>query len=144
MKEERIAMNQENKRRLGLTGLYVLLLITSSLVQQAKYIGIPVIFLLAGLMIALVILWKNLLRKKIIRVTWASMTYESNPNKSERLFLFGLVTLMMPVLRIRELTVSDLILSLLALVIGGLGFALNERRLNSKIQKQGNKKQPSK
>ena len=137
-------MNEENKRRLGLTGLYVLLLITSSLVQQAKYIGIPVIFLLAGLMIALVILWKNLLRKKIIRVTWASMTYESNPNKSERLFLFGLVTLMMPVLRIRELTVSDLILSLLALVIGGLGFALNERRLNSKIQKQGNKKQPSK
>lgn len=137
-------MNQENKRRLGLMGLYVLLLIISSLVQQAKYIGIPVIFLLAGLMIALVILWKNLLRKKIIRVTWASMTYESNPNKSERLFLFGLVTLMMPVLRIRELTVSDLILSLLALVIGGLGFALNERRLNSKIQKQGNKKQPSK
>lgn len=128
-------MNQENKRRLGLMGLYVLLLIISSLVQQAKYIGIPVIFLLAGLMIALVILWKNLLRKKIICVTWASMTYESNPNKSERLFLFGLVTLMMPVLRIRELTVSDLILSLLALVIGGLGFALNERRLNSKIQK---------
>lgn len=77
----------ENKRYIGLIGLYVLLLIISSLVRQINYYGSSVVLLIAMTIVALVVLWKYLLHKNIISIIWKSMTYESAPYKSERMIV---------------------------------------------------------
>ena len=103
--------NNKSKRLWGLLLLYLILITISSLVQQIKYYGALTILLIGVLVIALVILWMYLLRKNIISVTWASMTYEPNAHKSERVFLFSLVTLVAPILRFHDITTYDLIVS---------------------------------
>ncbi len=126
-------MNRTKKQRYaGLIALYVLLLITSSLIQQMKYDGLTAGILLLITVALLIILWKYLLRQHIISVSWTSLTYEPNPHKSERIFLFSIVTLVSPVLRFHELTSYDLIVSLIALLIAILGYQINERRLAAK------------
>ena len=124
----------KNKRRLGLLTLYLLLLTISSLIQQIKYYGFPAILLIGGAIIVLVILWMYLLRNNIISVTWASMTYEPNAHKSERVFLFSLVTLVAPILRFHDITTYDLIVSAVVISVGVIGFIANENRLNKKKQ----------
>lgn len=124
----------KNKRRLGLLVLYLLLLTVSSLIRQVKYYGLPAILLIAISIIVLVILWMYLLRNNIISVTWASMTYEQNAHKSERVFLFSLVTLVAPVLRFHDITTYDLIVSAVVISVGVIGFIANENRLNKKRQ----------
>lgn len=125
-----IPMNSNRKKRyVGLIGLYVLLLITSSLIRQIKYYGILAIILLVITIVMLVILWKYLLRNNVISVTWLSMTYELNPHKSERMFLFSIVTLVSPVLRFHDITINDLIISIISVLIGIIGYKLNERHL---------------
>lgn len=73
-----------------------------------------------------------LLRNNIINLTWASMTYEPNTHKTERVFLFSLVTLVAPVLRSHDITTYDLIVSAIAILIGVIGFIANENHLNKK------------
>lgn len=124
----------KNKRRLGLLVLYLLLLTVSSLIRQVKYYGLPAILLIAISIIVLVILWMYLLRNNIISVTWASLTYEPNGHKSERVFLFSLVTLVAPVLRFYDITNYDLIVSGVVISVGVIGFIANENRLNKKKQ----------
>ena len=124
----------KKKRRLGLGGLYLLLAIVSSLIRQVKYYGITTMLMIILTFLVLVILWGSLLRHNVIRVTWTSMTYEPNLHKSERVFLFSLVTLVAPVLRLHDLTVYDLIVSVVAILVGIVGFVINEHRLNRKKQ----------
>ncbi len=103
--------NHKNKRLWGLVLLYLILVTISSLLQQIKYYGVSAILLIGFLIIILVFLWMYLSRKNSISVTWASMTYEPNAHKSERVFLFSLVTLVAPILRFHDITTYDLIVS---------------------------------
>ncbi|MBM9833316.1 hypothetical protein IAG15_19485, partial [Enterococcus faecalis] len=105
------------------------------LIRQVKYYGIPAMLMIILTFIVLVILWGALLPHNVIGVTWTSMTYEPNLHKSERAFLFSLVTLVAPVLRFHDLTVYDLIVSVVAILLGIVGFVVNEHRLNRKKQK---------
>ncbi len=107
----------KKKRRLGLVGLYLLLAILSSLIRQVKYYGITAVLMIILTFLVLVILWASLLRHNVIRVTWTSMT------------------LVAPVLRFHDLTVYDLIVSVVAILVGIVGFVINEHRLNRKKQK---------
>lgn len=123
-----------NKKRIfGLIGLYVLLVFISSFIQQVKYYGKITLIPICITLLILILLWKYLLRHKIINVTWLSMTYEPTTHKSERVFLFSLVTLVSPILRFHDITASDVLFSLLALLTGIIGFTLNERRIHKKI-----------
>ena len=124
--------NNKSKRLWGLLLLYLILITISSLVQQIKYYGALTILLIGVLVIALVILWMYLLRKNIISVTWASMTYEPNAHKSERVFLFSLVSLVASILRFHDITTYDLIVSAVVILMGVIGFVANENRLNKK------------
>jgi len=124
----------KKKRRLGLVGLYLLLVTVSALIRQVKYYGITAILMIILTFLVLVILWGSLLRHNVIRVTWTSMTYEPNLHKSERAFLFSLVTLVAPILRFQDLTVYELIVSVVAILVGIVGFVINEHRLNRKKQ----------
>lgn len=63
------------------------------------------------------------------------MTYEPNAHKSERMFLFSLVTVVAPVLRFHDLTSYDVIISVIAILVGVIGFEMNEHRLNKRVQK---------
>lgn len=126
--------NISKKRHWGLLGLYFLLLLISSMIQQFKYFGTRIFLPIIIIFIVLIGLWKYLLSHKIIKVTWTSMTYEPNTHKSERMFLFSLVTVVAPVLRFHDLTVYDVIISVIAILVGVIGFEMNERRLNKKAQ----------
>lgn len=127
--------NTKKKQAIGLIGLYVLLLITSSLIQQVKYYGMVTVILIAMTIIILIILWRYLLRHRFVSVTWGSMTYEAHTHRSERLFLCSLVTLVSPVLRFHEITRSDVIVTVIAFTVAIVGFILNERRLTKKRNK---------
>ncbi|OJG89226.1 hypothetical protein RV16_GL002298 [Enterococcus saccharolyticus] len=63
------------------------------------------------------------------------MPYEPTAHKSERLFLFSLVNLVAPILRFHDITTYDLIVSAIALLVGIIGYTINERRLSSKKNK---------
>lgn len=130
-------MNSNRKKGYaGLIGLYVLLLTASSLIQQIKYYGMSAVILIAVTIVILVILWKYLLRNNIMSVTWTSMTYEPNSHKSERIFLFSLVALVSPVLSFHDTTIYDLIISAIAILVGIIGYMINERHLYIKKNKQ--------
>ncbi|WP_270346253.1 hypothetical protein [Enterococcus thailandicus] len=122
-------MTNNKKSTIGLVGLYLLLLIASSLLRQIKYYGMLAVILLAITIIVLIVLWSYLLRNNIVNVTWASMTYEPHSHKNERLFLFSLVTLLSPILSFHDLSLSDIIISVVAIVVAIVGFLSNERRL---------------
>lgn len=127
--------NNKNKRYAGLIGLYVLLLITSSLIQQIKYYSMLAVILIAMTIITLIILWRYLLRHRFVSVAWSSMTYESHSHRSERLFLCSLVTLVSPVLRFHEITRSDVIVTVIAFTVAIVGFIIDECRLTKKQNK---------
>lgn len=122
----------ENKRCIGLFGLYVLLLIISSLMRQIEYYGSSIVILIAITIVVLVVLWKYLLHKNIISLTWTSMTYELTLYKSERMFLFSIVTLVSPILRFHDITTYDCIISGIAILVSITGYIMNERHLSAK------------
>ncbi len=124
----------QKKRRAGVIGLFVLLLIISSLIQQMKYYGIAAVIGIVLMILAVIILWRYLLHHHIITITWSSMTYEPTSYKSERIFLFSLVALVAPILRLHDLTLYDGIISVAAIAVGIIGFILNERRLAEKVR----------
>ena len=66
--------NNKKKRYIGLIGLYVLLVIASSLIQQIKYYGLIAWILIVVTILLVIVLWTYLLRKNIVNVTWKSMT----------------------------------------------------------------------
>ncbi|EGP5364153.1 hypothetical protein D4T53_02085 [Enterococcus faecium] len=124
--------NNKKKRYIGLIGLYVLLVIASSLIQQIKYYGLIAWILIVITILLVIVLWTYLLRKNIVNVTWKSMTYDSQSHRSERIFLCSLVTLVSPILRFHDITSYDVILSVIALLVAVIGFTLNERHLSKK------------
>ena len=124
--------NNKKKRYIGLMGLYVLLVIASSLIQQIKYYGLIAWILIVVTILLVIVLWTYLLRKNIVNVTWKSMTYDPQSHRSERIFLCSLVTLVSPILRFHDITSYDVILSVIALLVAVIGFTLNERHLSKK------------
>lgn len=48
-----------------------------------------------------------------------------NAHKSERMFLFSIITLVSPVLRFHNITINDLIISIISVLIGIIGYKLN-------------------
>ena len=124
--------NNKKKRYKGLIGLYVLLVIASSLIQQIKYYGLIAWILIVVTILLVIVLWSYLLRKNIVNVTWKSMTYDPQSHSSERIFLCSLVTLVSPILRFHDITSYDVILSVIALLVADIGFTLNERHLSKK------------
>lgn len=127
--------NHQKKHYIGLIELYFLLLVTSSLIQQITYYGMSAVILIVLTIVLLVVLWKYLRRNHMIHITWTSMPYEPTAHKSERLFLFSLVNLVAPILRFHDITTYDLIVSAIALLVGIIGYTINERRLSSKKNK---------
>lgn len=124
--------NNKKKRYIGLIGLYVLLVIASSLIQQIKYYGLIAWILIVITILLVIVLWTYLLRKNIVNVTWKSMTYDPQSHRSVRIFLCSLVTLVSPILRFHDITSYDVILSVIALLVAVIGFTLNERHLSKK------------
>lgn len=60
--------NNKKKRYIGLIGLYVLLVIASSLIQQIKYYGLITWILIVITILLVIVLWTYLLRKNIVNV----------------------------------------------------------------------------
>jgi hypothetical protein len=116
------------KRNLGLICMYILLLIISSLLQQMTYYGVYALMGILVAIVGLVILWKTLLKKKIITISWSSVSYEQGMDKSERLFLCSLVFLISPLLSFHDLSVSDIVVTGIAIMVGVMSYLLNERR----------------
>ena len=127
-------MNKAKKQRTwGLIGLYICLLIISSLIQQIAYLGVIAVVLLIMVIIILVALWRHLLRNKLITVAWNDTTDAPVKHRSERLFLFSIVTLVSPILRLHHITLHDVAITAIAILIFLIGFKMNERRLNRKV-----------
>lgn len=121
--------NNKKKRYIGLIGLYTLLITISSLIQQVKYYGKLSIFLALIVIILLIILWKYLLRNKIISINWSSLPFDQYSHKSERMFLFSLATIISPVLRLQNLSTYDVIITVLAILFSLVCYSLNEFRI---------------
>lgn len=133
-------MNKKiNKQRFGLIGLYTLLVISAILLHQIYYYGFYAFGLMCLTIIVLTYLWTYLLNRKIITITWRSMTYEDTKSKSERIFLFSLVGLVAPILRFHNITSYDILVSIIVVIVGVSGFIINENYLVKKKERKKKK-----
>lgn len=108
--------NRERKRNWGLMGLYALLLITACLFHQIKYYFLARILLVIAI-ILIIVFWRYLFKNKIIGISFSSTVFQQNLQKNERRFLYALVILVMPILKLRNISVSDVVLSILLILM---------------------------
>lgn len=127
--------NEGNKRNLGLVALFALSLITACSIRQVSRYGMPAVIVFVISVVAVIFLWKYLLRKKIITLTWASTVFEPHGHKSERFFLYSLTLLAAPVLKFHNITVSNIVLSIIAVVLCFSLYAADEHLLAKKKAK---------
>ena len=116
------------QQRMGLSVLYLLLVSVAIALHQLKEHSVIAMIVILLVIMAIIVLWKFLLRKKIITITWSSMTDAPTPYRSERIFLFSLVLLLAPVLRLHELTRWDIVWSIVIVTVALVGFLQNEFR----------------
>ncbi|MGX7162804.1 hypothetical protein [Enterococcus massiliensis] len=108
--------NRERKQNWGLMGLYALLLITACLFHQIKYYFLARILLVIAI-ILIIVFWRYLFKNKIIGISFSSTVFQQNLQKNERRFLYALVILVMPILKLRNISVSDVVLSILLILM---------------------------
>ncbi|KAF1301132.1 MULTISPECIES: hypothetical protein [Enterococcus] len=108
--------NRERKRNWGLMGLYALLLITACLFHQIKYYFLARILLVIAI-ILIIVFWRYLFKNKLIGISFSSTVFQQNLQKNERRFLYALVILVMPILKLRNISVSDVVLSILLILM---------------------------
>ncbi|WP_071131694.1 hypothetical protein [Enterococcus timonensis] len=101
----------EQNRRRGLLSLYGLLVIVACLIRQFKYGMLPRILLVVTIL-AVIILWKFLLQKKIINLSFFSNSFQKNLYKEERWFLNSAVFLISPIFKLRNISVIDVLITL--------------------------------
>lgn len=106
--------------------LYSLLVIIACLFHQIQYSRLVRIILAATILFT-ILLWHYLYKKRIIHLSIFSNSLQKNLRENERRFLFGLFVLLLPVLKIWNITVSDIILSVLMVALTiGIRFMLKE------------------
>ena len=123
--------NLDRRRNLSLVGLYILFLIASCSIRQLKYFPMAKI-ILAVTIVVIIISWRFLYKKKIIGISFFSTAQQKNIEKSERLFLYSIGTTIMPVLKLRNITILDVILSIALFAIMFLFYRLDIWYLDQK------------
>lgn len=121
-------MNKKNT--LGLFGLYLLLFLAVCLFHQFKYYSsAPILFGVTVMII--VFFWGYLYQKKIISLSIFSTTLQKNLPKNERRFLYALGFLLAPVLKLRDISLEDSLLSLLFIAVPIILCLVDEKRLTN-------------
>ena len=108
--------NEKQLRRFSLIGLYGLFLIAACLVHQLKdfpftRVVLPIVLIL------IIVFWRYLAKKKIIAIGFSSTIFQRNLRKEERLFLYGFVILFMPVLKLRGISIGDVVFSIILIIV---------------------------
>lgn len=67
--------------------------------------------------ILIIVFWRYLFKNKIIGISFSSTVFQQNLQKNERRFLYALVILVMPILKLRNISVSDVVLSILLILM---------------------------
>lgn len=124
-------MNAQQKNTWGLIGVYVLLFLTAILVRQAPYYRLGWL-LTATIFILALILMRYLYQKRIIKISFFSTVYEKKLPKNERRFLYAIMLYGMPILKLHDITLVDIILSICVVFIAVFLYRLDENYLAKK------------
>ncbi|WP_122645031.1 hypothetical protein [Enterococcus mediterraneensis] len=125
--------NQEQKRKWGLIGLYILLVAAACLVRQSMYHMAARIFFFVTVAL-IIIIWRVLYKKKIIGISFFSTALEKNLHKSERLFLYSFPTLLMPILKLKNITMPDILWSIALVILVFLLYMWDIQYLKRKVK----------
>lgn len=125
--------NQEQKRKWGLIGLYILLIAAICLAHQFMYHMAARIFFFVTVAL-IIIIWRVLYKKKIIGISFFSTALEKNLHKSERLFLYSFPMLLMPILKLKNITMPDILWSIALVILGFLLYMWDIQYFKRKVK----------
>lgn len=120
-------MITEKQQKWALILLYGLLFLDSCLLHQFFYlpvVRIPMVLVTLGIFF----FWRYLNKQGILTLSFFSSLFQGNLRKNERRFLYAVPLLFMPILRFHEISVEDVVLSLLFVVISILLSVLDQKQ----------------
>lgn len=120
-------MITEKQQKWALILLYGLLFLDSCLLHQFFYlpaVRIPLVLVTLGIFF----FWRSLNKQCILTLSFFSSLFQGNLRKNERRFLYAVPLLFMPILRFHEISVEDVMLSLLFAVISILLSVLDQKQ----------------
>lgn len=120
-------MTTKKQQKWALILLYGLLFLDSCLLHQFFYlpvVRIPFVLVTLGIFF----FCRYLNKQGILTLSFFSSLFQGNLRKNERRFLYDVPLLSMPILRFHEISVEDMVLSLLFVMISILLSVLDQKQ----------------
>lgn len=124
-------MKNERQQKHSLILLYGLLLLDVFLLHHVFQSALARLFFVV-VSLCIIVFWRYLNKKQILTLSFFSSLFQGNLSKNERRFLYAIPLIFMPILRLQNISVSDLVISLLLVVITVLLSILDRKQFFKK------------